>query len=417
MIQATLLLALATLAASSPLYERGTGGYPAANQKGPTPKPEWVATYNAAKAAGKIPGFAPASLVGGVPAYASGVRTDEKGVCSWSMAHCFGDDDIYEAPDGMYAIGFDDGPLPSSPRLYDFLQQNNQTASHFFIGSNILNNPSIFDQAVDMGGHIAVHTWSHPYMTTLTDMEVLGELGWTAQIIFDRSGRVPSWWRPPYGDADNRVRAIAQEVFGLTLVGWWLDTNDWCLSEGGGSSCGPSGPQSDVELRDELIGYQQMGKSPGIMALEHERIDRTVDAFIRTYPGIKQHGWDPRCVPDLFNEPWYANADRTEDPDESAQVGTGPFGPSSLPVSSTSSASSSAAASSSASAASDPTTAASSTAATTTIRTASFSSSSAASAASQLAPSSTPTSGASTSYTASTVLLLAASTLGLAFFA
>lgn len=25
-------------------------------------------------------------------------------------------------------------------------------------------------------------------------------------------GRIPRFWRPPYGDSDNRVRAIAQEV-------------------------------------------------------------------------------------------------------------------------------------------------------------------------------------------------------------
>ena len=33
-------------------------------------------------------------------------------------------------------------------------------------------------------------------------------------------GRVPRFWRPPYGDADARVRAIAREVFGLETVVW-----------------------------------------------------------------------------------------------------------------------------------------------------------------------------------------------------
>lgn len=28
--------------------------------------------------------------------------------------------------------------------------------------------------------------------------QVVGELGWTAQIIFDQSGKVPAFWRPPY---------------------------------------------------------------------------------------------------------------------------------------------------------------------------------------------------------------------------
>lgn len=36
-------------------------------------------------------------------------------------------------------------------------------------------------------------------MTTLSDAQVLGELGWTMQIIHDLSGGyVPRFWRPPY---------------------------------------------------------------------------------------------------------------------------------------------------------------------------------------------------------------------------
>ena len=30
----------------------------------------------------------------------------------------------------------------------------------------------------------------------------------------------PKYWRPPYGDADNRIRAIAKEVFGLEVILW-----------------------------------------------------------------------------------------------------------------------------------------------------------------------------------------------------
>lgn len=51
-----------------------------------TSEQEWVSTYNAAKAAGKIPSFAPATLVGGNPTYPSGTNTGENGVCSWTGA-------------------------------------------------------------------------------------------------------------------------------------------------------------------------------------------------------------------------------------------------------------------------------------------------------------------------------------------
>jgi len=58
-------------------------------------------------------------------------------------------------------------------------------------------------------------------VTTITNEQVVGELGWTMQIISDvNGGRLPRFWRPPYGDVDNRVRAIAKQVFGLETVVW-----------------------------------------------------------------------------------------------------------------------------------------------------------------------------------------------------
>jgi chitin deacetylase len=106
--------------------------------------------------------------------------------------------------------------------LYNFLQENNISATHFMIGVQILNFPSNFQFAFDtLGGDIAVHTWTHPYMTTLSNLDVVAQLGWTMQIIHDSTGgRLPQFWRPPYGDSDNRVRAIAQEVFGLKTIYW-----------------------------------------------------------------------------------------------------------------------------------------------------------------------------------------------------
>lgn len=58
-------------------------------------------------------------------------------------------------------------------------------------------------------------------VTTLTNKQVVAELGWTMQALSDlNGGRIPMYWRPPYGDVDNRVRAIAKGVFGLVTVLW-----------------------------------------------------------------------------------------------------------------------------------------------------------------------------------------------------
>ncbi|GAA5860447.1 hypothetical protein JCM3774_000424 [Rhodotorula dairenensis] len=328
---------LASTAAANSLYSRQATSYPAPLEKGPQPRQEWIDTYNRVKAEGKIPGFAPAVNNDGVPSYPSGTNTGEDGICSWTVAHCNGDNDITDAPDGMYAIAFDDGPVPQSRRLLEFLKQNNQTSTHFMIGTAIVQNPDVFAQTLQNGGHIAVHTWSHPLMTTMTDMQILGELGWTAQAIYEQSGGlVPKYWRPPYGDADNRVRAIAEGVFGLTLVGWNRDSNDWCLNDGPGN-CPSYGPGTEGGLEAELTGWMVGGKSPGPMGLEHETGELTVGGFINTYPGLAEHGWDARCIPDLFGEPWYQNAARNGTPTATMSIGAG-----NVPLTSTDSATSTA---------------------------------------------------------------------------
>lgn len=75
--------------------------------KGPAPQPLWISTYQAAKAAGKIPDLAPSVLVNGVPTYAAGVDTSINGVCSWTSAGCYAAEDIFNAPTGTLGLAFD----------------------------------------------------------------------------------------------------------------------------------------------------------------------------------------------------------------------------------------------------------------------------------------------------------------------
>lgn len=39
-------------------------------------------------------------------------------------------------------------------------------------------------------------------------------------------GVTPTCWRPPYGDVDDRIRAIANAL-GLRTIIWQYDSNDW----------------------------------------------------------------------------------------------------------------------------------------------------------------------------------------------
>ncbi|KAF9266358.1 chitin deacetylase [Marasmius fiardii PR-910] len=276
--------------------------YPPANgqtpDKGLTPK-EWIDALNAADGAGKIPKVdlttIPKDKDGNpmAPAYPNNQDPTGPGICS-STYQCRGAGDIWDGPDGVFGVSFDDGPLTPTSTLVDFLKQNNEIATHFMIGGNIRNNPQQFLEVFNYGGDCAVHTWSHPYMTSLSNEDVVAELGWTMQIIHDSTGgKVPKMWRPPTGDSDIRVRAIAKEVFGLTTVIWNQDSQDWRISQGGQTLDGVN-----ADMDKWLTG----SKSPGLIILEHELTNITVQGFMGNYPKIKSNGWNTKSVAQLFGD-------------------------------------------------------------------------------------------------------------------
>lgn len=59
-------------------------------------------------------------------------------------------------------MSFDDGPSEDTPRLLQYLKNNGDLKSTFFIvGSRALSRPEILQQTYMTGHEISVHTWSH----------------------------------------------------------------------------------------------------------------------------------------------------------------------------------------------------------------------------------------------------------------
>ncbi|KAK0206558.1 hypothetical protein DFS33DRAFT_1272999 [Desarmillaria ectypa] len=265
----------------------------------------WVDALNDAVSSGMIPNIPRSTNTAGTnPVYPNGMNPAGPEICS-ATYQCRIPGDIWDAPTGTLGVGFDDGPQPATSGLVTFLQAQNQTATHFMIGVNILNNVNQFLAAYDIGGDIAVHTYTHPYMTTLSNLQIVAQLGWTMEIIHNSTGgRVPRFWRPPYGDSDNRVRAIALEVFGLECIIWNQDTDDWSLATGGNTM---------QAISDNMNRWLTGPKTPGLIILEHELTTDTVQAFINAYPAMKSNGWNTTSVARLVdNDSAYQNSDGTD---------------------------------------------------------------------------------------------------------
>lgn len=286
------------------LFERQTAGafnaanYPSGNPDATAMPDAWKQALSQAVAAGAIPKIVQTKDGN----YPSTVDPNSAEICASAFQCRYTDGplpDIWDAPDGMLGVSFDDGPTPASPKLYDFLKSQNQKATHFFIGGNIRDNPDIFMQAFNNGNDMAVHTYTHRWMTSLSNEDAMAELGWTMQIIYDMTGgRVPRYWRPPFGDSDNRIRSIAR-LFGLQQVDWNQDTDDWEIA---------NKKLTLAQIEASLAKFISGPKSPGLIILEHELYPETVEAFVNAYPLMKSSGWDVRNIPDLFSAPYYQNA-------------------------------------------------------------------------------------------------------------
>ncbi|CEG69863.1 hypothetical protein RMATCC62417_05859 [Rhizopus microsporus] len=228
--------------------------------------------------------------------------------CWWSSTNCVSPKvsylppDVYECPNkGDWGLNYDDGPFNkvdaddenasrenpyAEPALYNFLAKNDLHASLFYIGSNVVTYPAAAKRALNNGHQLCVHTWSHPVMTTQSNIKIVAELYWTLKAIKEATGVTPKCWRPPQGDVDDRVRSIAWQM-GMRTILWNEDTNDWDMVEpmnGGNLS-----PKKVDGYFQGWINAQKAGKlKTGILVLEHELNRATVNMTMHWLPTLQK---------------------------------------------------------------------------------------------------------------------------------
>ncbi|CAE6470003.1 unnamed protein product [Rhizoctonia solani] len=128
------------------------------------------------------------------------------------------------------ALTFDDGPYTWTNNLVDLLDQNGAKGTFFFNGNNF---GCIYDEAnvnrvkyvYDKGHQVASHTWDHERLSTLTGDRLVAEFSKVDDAIKRITGAVPALMRPPFGDYDDEVLAVAASR-GQTVAIWDFDSGD-----------------------------------------------------------------------------------------------------------------------------------------------------------------------------------------------
>ncbi|SNX84414.1 related to Chitin deacetylase precursor [Melanopsichium pennsylvanicum] len=244
--------------------------------------------WNNIKASGIIPtSITPKGFVNGDFSSYTSTYSSSDPDCWWTYSGCDTPkhsniaSDLVQCPEpDTWGLTFDDGPNCTHNAFYNFLEKNNQKATMFYIGSNVLDWPLEAQRGLVDGHHICVHTWSHQYMTAFPDEQVFAELYYTAKVIKDVIGVTPTCWRPPYGDIDDRVRAIAQGL-GLESVLWTDDTNDWKIG---------TVPTASIDANyASIIAKETQGSTAGQgnIVLTHEINGHTMAEFMKQYSNIQ----------------------------------------------------------------------------------------------------------------------------------
>ncbi|GAA5845721.1 hypothetical protein JCM3766R1_001149 [Sporobolomyces carnicolor] len=178
-----------------------------------------------------------------------------------------------------WGASFDDGPSPYTPRLLNFLQAQNLKSTFFIVGSRAISRPEMVQTEYMLGHQLSVHTWAHSTLTTLSNEEIVAELGWTKKIIQDITGVTPNTMRPPYGDIDDRVRYISLKM-GLRPVIWTsyngqtFDTRDWQIG---------GGVVSATDAYNNFNGFLTQTSSQlstGFIVLAHDLYQQSVDLAV-----------------------------------------------------------------------------------------------------------------------------------------
>ncbi|KAK9717641.1 chitin deacetylase [Basidiobolus ranarum] len=187
--------------------------------------PSWSKQYDLSS----VPDIAP-KPVGSGTCKNSQCGPDDCEKCWESCGNCALPEDIYGCQAGEWALTFDDGPSQYTTQLLDILAAAKVKATFLMIGSNIVQFPDVVKRAYDEGHLIASHSWSHPHLMSLTNDQIVAEVRATEDVIVNITGVKPAFIRPPYGEADNRVKAIFKAMGYHTLL-WNMDTLDWDIAD------------------------------------------------------------------------------------------------------------------------------------------------------------------------------------------
>ena len=110
--------------------------------------------------------------------------------------------------------------------LIDILGKYNIKATFFVVGDWVDKYPESVKALSDAGHEIMNHSNKHPYMTKLSEKQMIDEINACNDKIEAITGVRPILFRPPYGDYNDAVVSTLRNI-GMYTIQWDVDSLDW----------------------------------------------------------------------------------------------------------------------------------------------------------------------------------------------
>ncbi|GAB1339203.1 hypothetical protein ACE1SV_57930 [Streptomyces sp. E-15] len=123
------------------------------------------------------------------------------------------------------ALAFDDGPTRYTPSVLKLLEAHHAVAAFFVIGPHALQRPAVVRRELHDGDVIGDHTVTHPHLTAVSSARIRSEVDGAARDMASVTRHRPTLLRPPFGDYDAQVSAVAGRA-GPAVVMWSPDPQD-----------------------------------------------------------------------------------------------------------------------------------------------------------------------------------------------
>ncbi len=193
------------------------------------------------------------------------------------------------------ALTFDDGPEDIyTPQVLDVLKEHNIPATFFYMGQRIERYPEVVERTIKENHIIANHSWSHPDLTGLTDLEVYREIKDTEISMEKITDLQTSLLRPPYGLISQKI--IEQLIdLDYRIIQWSVDSRDW-----------------QVRDVDQILINTLPDVDDGAILLFHtagggQSFQATVDALPELIYTLEIQGYKFVTVDELLDIPAYKN--------------------------------------------------------------------------------------------------------------